>query len=111
MCAEHVAGNRFADTYSQCLRCRFAFLDDIEVMVERGYFVGFGLRQLHLAGKRRQMLCRDMAKLVLNLVQMLDQHIGRARSIAEQRHNLRTRYRIDNASLGFALALSKLAFQ
>jgi hypothetical protein len=96
------ARKRVAHSHRQ-LSWRFvALLDDIEVMIESRDFINFGERELHLFCQRNDVLRRDVAVVVLNLMQMLDQQIVAARLIAEQRSNFLAGTRIGNAP--FALA-------
>src|SRR5256885_965785 len=83
-----------------------ALADYVEVVVERRDFEHLGLRQLHFLRKRGKVRCGQVAEAVLQLVQVLDQQVGAARRIAEQRANLCQRARIDRASLRFAAPLS-----
>src|SRR5450830_663368 len=88
-----------------------AFLDDVEVVVEGSDFVHFRLRQLHLGGQGRQVARGQAVEGVLNLVQMFDQHVGRARAVAQQGAHFFERSQFDPAALGcFALALAAGAF-
>ena len=64
--------------------------------IKRRDFVDRGLRQTHLFGERGEMRQRQMAKLVLDQVQVFDQQVGRAVSIAEQGANLVARRGLDD---------------
>ena len=57
-----------------------------------------GKAELHLVGKCSKMRRRDLAILVLDQVQMFDQEIAAARTIAEQRFDFMRRRRINLAS-------------
>ena len=59
----------------------------------------FGKRQLHLVGKRCKMRRRDLAILVLDQVQVLDQEIAAPRPVAEQKLDLVGGGRVDLAAL------------
>ena len=52
-----------------------AFLDHIEVVVERRHLIDLGLGEAHLAGQGGEMSGRQMAVLVLDQVQVFDQQI------------------------------------
>jgi hypothetical protein len=67
--------------------------------VEGRDLVHFGLRELHLGGERGEMRGGEMAVVVLDQMQMLDQQIAPARPVAEQRAHLVERRRIDLAAL------------
>ena len=82
------AGNRIADPDGQRRRRRLAFLDDVEMVVERRHLVDLGLRQPHLLGKRAQVGGRQMAVAVLDQVKMFDQQVAPARALAQQRANV-----------------------
>ena len=109
--AGHFAGQAVAHAHRQAGGSVAAFLDDVEVVVEGGDFVHFRLRQLHLGGQGRQVARGQAVEGVLNLVQMFDQHVGRARAVAQQGAHFFERSRFDPAALGcFALALAAGAF-
>src|SRR5258708_7647983 len=54
-------------------------------MVERRHLVHLREREAHFPGKRREMRGREMAVAVLDAVQVLDQEVGTARGLTEQR--------------------------
>ena len=88
--AGHLAGDRVADAHGDRGRRRVAFLDHVEMVIERGHFVDFGHRQLHLGRERDQVRRGKAAEAILNPVQMLDQQIPPAR---ERRREARARPR------------------
>ena len=104
--AGHLAGQAVADAHGQRGRRRFAFLHDVEVVIEARDLVDLGLRQAHLLRQRRQVRGRQVAEAVLDLVQVLDQQVALARLVAEQALHVGERGRVDAAALrGLALAL------
>ncbi len=68
-------------------------------MVEGGDLVHLGHRELHLRGERDQVPGREVAVVVLDAVQVLDQKIATARRVPEQRAHFLERLRIDRAAL------------
>jgi hypothetical protein len=70
--------------------------------VEGGDFVDFGERHLHLERQRGEMRGREMAVMILNQMQMLDQQIAPARPVGEQCAHIRERGWIDLSALGRA---------
>ena len=70
--------------------------------IEGRDLVDLGLRHLHLGGERREMRGGEMAVMILDQMQMLDQQIAPARPVGEQRAHLLERRRIDLAALGRA---------
>ena len=96
--ARHRAGERVAHAHRDRRGRGLALLHDIEMRVEGRDLVDFGLRELHLGGERREMRGGEMAVAVLDQMQMLDQQIAPARSVAEQRAHLVERRRIDLAA-------------
>jgi hypothetical protein len=72
-----------------------AFFHDVEMRIEGRDFIDFGLRELHLGGKRGQVRTGDVAVLVLDQVQMLDQQVAAARSIGQQSLDVGDGLRID----------------
>ena len=83
-----------------------AFLHHVEMRVEGRDLVDLGLRELHLGGERREMRGGDVAVLVLDQMQMLDQQVAPARAVGQQRRDLVERLRIDLAALGRAARLA-----
>ena len=63
--------------------------------VESRDFVDFGLRELHLGGKRSEMGAGNVAIVVLNKVQVLDEEVAPAFALAKERPHLVKRVRID----------------
>src|SRR5207302_10559861 len=59
-------------------------------------------RQPHLVGERRQVVGRQLAVMVLDQVEVLDQEVAPARPVAEQRLDLGQRRRLDLAALRVA---------
>ena len=53
--AGHLARQAVAHPHRERLRRCFAFLDDVEVVIERRDLIDLGLRQPHLLGQGRQM--------------------------------------------------------
>src|SRR5262249_31876407 len=76
-----------------------AFLDHIEMRVERRDLVNLGQREFHLLGERGQVCRRQMPVAILNEMQMLDQKIALPRSSAQQRTHVRQRLRLDLPTL------------
>ena len=97
--AGHLARQRLADAHGDRRRRRLAFLDDVEVVVERRHLVDLGHRQAHLLRQRGDVRGRQVAEAVLQLVQVLDQEVAPARRLAEHRAHLGERRRIDGATL------------
>ena len=97
--AQHGAGQRIADADGQRRDIRLAFLHDVEMRIEGRGLEHFGKRQFHLVGERCEMRRRDLAVLVLDQVQMLDQQIAAPRPVAEQQLDLMRRRRVDLAAL------------
>ena len=98
----HRAGQRVADAHGDRRRRRLALLHHIEMRVEGRDLIDLGLRELHLGGERGQVRAGDVAVLVLDQMQMLDQQIALARAVAEQRCDLVGRAGIDLPALGRA---------
>ena len=67
--------------------------------IEGGDLIDLRLRHAHLLGQRNQMARRQMPVLVLDQMQELDQQIGAARLIAEQRAHVFERGVIELAPL------------
>ena len=79
-----------------------AVLHHVEMRVEGRDLVDFGERELHLLRERGEMRGGEMAVVVLDQMQMLDQQIAPARPVGEQRAHLVERRRVDLAALGRA---------
>ena len=104
--ARHRAGQRVAHPHGDRRRRRLAFLHHVEMGVEGRDLVDLGQRELHLLRERGEMRGGEMAVVVLDQMQMLDQQIAPARAVAEQRAHLVERLRIDLAALGRAPRLA-----
>src|SRR5207248_1787964 len=74
---------------------RFAFLNDFEMVVERRHLVHLGERKAHLLRERREMRRRQVAVVIVKLVQMLDQEIALPRRVAEKLLHVGERLCID----------------
>src|SRR6185369_5439474 len=106
--ARHLAREAVADAHRDRRRNGLAFLDDVEVVIEGRDLEDLGLRELHLGGQRREMRRAQVAEAVLQLVQVLDEEIARARRVAEQREHVGERLRVDApAAWRLALALAR----
>ncbi len=99
--ANHGAGQRIADAHRDGRR-HGAVLHHVEMRVEGGDLVDFGLCQLHLLRQCCQMRGGQMPVMVLDEMQMLDQQIATARPVGEQRAHLVERRGVDLAALGGA---------
>ena len=77
-------------------------LHHVEMRIEGRDLVDFRLRHLHLGGERGEMRGGEMAVMVLDQMQMLDQQVAPARPVGEQRAYLIERRRVDLAALGRA---------
>ena len=77
-----------ADADSQGRRRRFAFLDHIEMRIERRDLVYLGHAHPHLFCECAQMCRRKMAVFILDQVQMFYQQIGAPRLVSQQRADL-----------------------
>ena len=97
--ARHRAGERVAHPHRDGRRRQLAFLHDIEMRIEGRDLVDFGLRQLHLGRERGEMRGREIAVVVLDEMQMLDQQVAPARPVVEQRAHLVERLKVDLAAL------------
>jgi hypothetical protein len=97
--AEHGAGQAVADPHRERRHRRVALLHDIEMRVEGGDLVRLGERDAHQLGKRSEMRRGDLAKRILDQMEMLDQQVAVAGSAGEQRLDLLERARIHLASL------------
>ena len=106
--ARHLARQAVADAHRDRRRYDVAFLDDIEVVIERRDLEHFRLRQLHLVGERREVGRAQVAEAILQLVQVFDQEVASARLVTEQLEHLGTRLRVDApAARRLALALAR----
>src|SRR5450756_2667930 len=72
--------------------------------------VDLGEREFHLQGQRREMGGGQIAVMVLDQMQMLDQQIAPARSVGEQRAHFVERRRVDLTALGRARRLAAACF-
>ena len=79
--ARHRAGQRIAHAHGDRRRRRLAFLHHVEMRVEGRDLVDLGQRHLHLGGERGEMRGGEMAVVVLDEMQMLDQQIAPARPV------------------------------
>ena len=86
--AHHGAGEAVADPDRDRRRRRLAVHDDVEMGVEGGDLVDLDEGEPHLVRERHEMARVQAAVLVLQQVQMLDQKIGSARPVAEERAHL-----------------------
>ena len=93
------AGQRIADAHGDRRRRRLALLHHVEMRVEGRDLIDFGQRKLHLLRQRGEMRGGQMAVMVLDQMQMLDQQIAPARPVGEQRLHLVERLRIDLPAL------------
>ena len=91
----HGAGEAVANPDRDRRRRRLAVHDDVEMGIEGGDLVDLDERKPHLVRERHEMARVQAAVLVLQQVQMLDQKIGSARPVAEERANLLQGLRID----------------
>ena len=83
-------------------RRRRAVLHHVEMRIESRDLVDLGQRHLHLVRQRGEMRGGQMAVMVLDQMQMLDQQIAPARPVGEQRLHLVERRGIDLAAFGRA---------
>ncbi len=90
---------RVADADGERGDVLFAFLHHVEMRVEGRRLKHLGKAELHLVGKCRKMCGRDLAILVLDQMQVLDQEIAAARTITEQHFDFMRRRRIDLTAL------------
>ena len=103
-----LARDRVADTHGDLRWRGVAFLDHVEVVIERRDLEHLRLRQLHLVGERREVDRAQVAEAILQLVQVFDQEIASARLVTEQLEHLSTRLRVDApAARRLALALAR----
>src|SRR5207248_1876446 len=90
-----------------CRGDSFAFLDDVEVVVEGSDLENLALRHAHFFGQRGEMPRREVAEAVLQLVQVLDQEVAAAGRIAQRFAHVGEQGRVHAASLrAAALALA-----
>ncbi len=68
--------------------------------IEGRDLVDFGERELHLGGQRGEMRGGQIAVMILDQMQMLDQQIAPARPVGEQRAHFLKRRGVDLAALG-----------
>ena len=95
-----------ADPHRQRGGRPFAFLEDIEVVVESRDLVDFGLRKTHFARERGEVPRRQPAVAVLDAMQVFDQQVAAARlramgvmNFLQQRLDLLERVRLYAAAL------------
>ena len=82
----------------------FIFENDIEVVVEGGDLIHFRKREPHFMRQGDQMPMRQMALIVLNEVEMFNQEIAAAGTIAKQNAHVVKRVGVDLAALFKELA-------
>src|SRR5204862_3860393 len=68
-------------------------------------------REIHLGSERGQVRAGDVAVLVLDQMQMLDQQVALTRAVAEQRCDLSGRAGVDLPALGRAASLTAAWFR
>ena len=81
-----------------------ALLHHVEMRVEGRGLEHLGKGKLHLVGKGCEMGGGNLAILVLDQMQILDQQVATPRPVAEQQFDLVRGGRVDLASLGVDLA-------
>ena len=96
----HRAGKRFAHAHRQRSGCNFAFFDDIEVVIERRYFVDFGERDFHRFGECRHVRGGKLAEFILDEMQIFDEQIAAGLACRQQCGDFGACKRIDLAALG-----------
>ncbi len=74
--ARQIAGKAVADSNGQGRRRRFILVHDVEMRIEGGDFVDFGLRHTEFGGQRRNVARRKMAVAILDEVKIFDQKIA-----------------------------------
>ena len=79
-------------------RRRLVVHDNVEMGVERGDLVHLGESEVHLLGQGDEMAGVQAAAMVLQQMEVLDQEIGLAFAVSEQRLHLGQRRRIDLAA-------------
>ena len=72
---------------------RLALLHHVEMRVEGRDLVDLRKRELHLACQRSEMRGREMAVLVLDQMEVLDQQVAAARALAKERADFLQRAR------------------
>ncbi len=106
--ALHFANQAVANPDGNLGRRDLAFAHHVEMRIKRRHFVDRGLRQTHLFRERGEMGQRQMTKLVLDQVQVFDQQVGRAFSLAEQGANLVARRGLDHPAARMPATVSSL---
>ncbi len=94
------AGQRIAYPDGQGGRRGLAFADHVEVGVEGGDFIDFGLRQTHLFGQGHDVAGRQLTVFVLDQVKEFDEQVAPTRAVAQKRANLVQRGVVGLPSLG-----------
>ncbi len=79
-----VAGDGIADADGDRGWAGFAFLDNVEVVVEGRDFVDLCHRHFHFVGKRDNVGRGEAVVMILDFVQVLDQEIAAAGLVAKQ---------------------------
>ena len=97
--AGQLARKAVADPHRDCRRRRLVLGEHVEVRVERRGLVDLGHRQAHLVGQRGEVRRADAVPAVLDQVQVLDEEVAVARTVAEQGADLVERGRVDLPSL------------
>src|SRR5262249_34721007 len=97
--ARERTGERIAQSYCHGGRRRLAFLDHMEMRIERRDLVDLGQSELHLGRQSGEMGRRQMTVVILNKMQMLDQEIAPALAVTKQRAYLLERLRVDLTAL------------
>ena len=95
--AHHRAGEAVAYPHGDSRWRNLMLLHDVEVRIEGRNLVDLGQRKLHFLRKGCKMRGGEMAIVVLDQMQMLDQQIAPARPVDKQIAHLRQRLRIDLA--------------
>ncbi len=94
------AGQAVADPDGHRRWCGLVLGHDVEMGVEGGDLVDLGLGEPHRLGQRLQVCCTQMAEMVLQHVQVLDQQVAAAWPVAEQRRHLGSGSRVQLPALG-----------
>ena len=97
--AQKRASETIADADRHPRKIGLALLHDVEMRVESRRLEHLGEGELHDLGERREMAGRDLAKAVLDQVEMLDEEVAAKRPVAEQRLDLGERLWINLPSL------------